>query len=493
MSIVSAVLVFGFIFLAVVFPEVTTSSFNIAKTWVTTKFNLWFVIVVNVVFVSIIILAISKYGKVTIGYKGDKPNFSRFSWYAMLFSAGIGIGIFFYGIAEPIFNLNIPDGLDTSSYSPLTTMYLHWGFHPWAVYSLVAIAIGYFSFNKGLPVTIRSLFYPILKDRIYGIYGDIIDTVAVLSVLFGLSTSLGLGARQINAGFNSVFNLPISDSVQVILIVVITFIATLSVVSGISKGIRILSEINIKLSSLLFLFILIIGPTTIIFQDYFFAFYRYLIDIFKIGSFVGNTESDIVWQSGMTIFYWAWWFSWSPFVGLFIARISRGRTIREIVFGVTIIPTLVITFVMTILGSTGLYLNTTYDGIMTSAINNDLATSLFVMINNITSNEILIFILSIMSLVAIIIFFVTSSDSGSLVVDNLTSGGKLNSPKTQRVFWACMEGLIAASVLVLGGSNALTTLQTIIIITGLPFSIMIMLILISLIMQLRKDNKEVKI
>ena len=274
-SIVSAILVFGFIFLAVVFPEVTTSSFNIAKTWVTTKFNLWFVIVVNVVFISIIILAVSKYGKVTIGYKGDKPNFSRFSWYAMLFSAGIGIGIFFYGIAEPIFNLNIPDGLDTSSYSPLTTMYLHWGFHPWAVYSLVAIAIGYFSFNKGLPVTIRSLFYPILKDRIYGIYGDIIDTVAVLSVLFGLSTSLGLGARQINAGFNSVFNLPISDSVQVILIVVITFIATLSVVSGISKGIRILSEINIKLSSLLFLFILIIGPTTIIFQDYFFAFYRY--------------------------------------------------------------------------------------------------------------------------------------------------------------------------------------------------------------------------
>jgi len=489
-SLVSALLVFGFIFLAIVFPNFTTTTFDIAKTWVTTKFNLWFVIVVNVVFFSILLLAVSKYGKIKIGYKDDTPNFSRFSWYAMLFSAGIGIGIFFYGIAEPIFNLSIPSGLDTSSYSPLTTMYLHWGFHPWAVYSLVAIAIGYFSFNKGLPVTIRSLFYPLLKEKIYGIYGDIIDTVAVLSVLFGLSTSLGLGARQINAGFNSVFNLPISDSIQVVLIIVITFIATLSVVSGISKGIRILSETNIKLSAVLFVLILIIGPTSIIFQDYLFAFYTYIIDIFKIGTFVGTTKSDIIWQSGMTIFYWAWWFSWSPFVGLFIARISRGRTIREIVLGVTIIPTLVITFVMTILGSTGLYLNDTYDGVMTSAINNDLATSLFVMINNITSSGVLIFILSLMSLLAIIIFFVTSSDSGSLVVDNLTSGGKLHSPKTQRVFWACMEGLIAASVLVLGGSEALSTLQTIIIITGLPFSIMIILILISLIIQLRKDTKN---
>jgi choline/carnitine/betaine transport len=486
-SIVSAILVIGFIFITIVFPDGTATVLDNVKNWVTTRFNIWFVIVMNVALFSLIALAISRYGNVIIGYKDDKPQFSRFSWYAMLFSAGIGIGIFFYGIAEPIYNLNIPEGLRTSEYSALTTMYLHWGFHPWAIYSLVAIGIGYFSFNKGLPVTIRSLFYPILKEKIYGITGDIIDTVAVLSVLFGLSTSLGLGARQINAGFNSVFNIPIESSVQVILIIVITFIATLSVVSGISKGIKILSEINIRISAILLLLILLIGPTFVIFQDYIFSFFYYLIHFLKIGSFVATEESDVVWQSGMTIFYWAWWFSWSPFVGLFIARISRGRSIREIILGVTILPTLIITFVMTILGSTGLYLNELKDGVMTDAINNDLATSLFVMINNITSSTIIIVLLSVLSLIAIILFFVTSSDSGSLVVDNLTSGGKLDSPKTQRVFWACMEGFIAASVLVLGGTKALNTLQSIIIITGLPFSIMIILMLISLIKQLRID------
>jgi choline-glycine betaine transporter len=363
---------------------------------------------------------------------------------------------------------------------------MHWGFHPWAVYSLVAIGIGYFSFNKGLPVTIRSLFYPILKDKIYGITGDIIDTVAVLSVLFGLSTSLGLGARQINAGLNSVFNLPISGTVQVTLIVVITFIATLSVVSGISKGIKLL---NIRLSGVLLLLIFLIGPTTIIFQDFIFGFYRYVIDFFQLGTYVATEQSDVIWQSGWTIFYWAWWFSWSPFVGLFIARISRGRTIREIIIGVTIIPTIIISFVMTILGSTGLYLDNIKDGLMSDAISNDLATSLFVMLNNISSNQYVVLLLSVMAIIAIILFFVTSSDSGSLVVDNLTSGGKLDSPKTQRVFWACMEGFIAAAVLVLGGTTALNTLQSIIIITGLPFSIMLVMMLVSLVIQLVKDHK----
>ncbi|QVK18905.1 BCCT family transporter [Mycoplasmatota bacterium] len=486
-SVISAMLVFTFIFITVMFPESTANSFDIAKTWVTTKFNLWFIMVLNTTLILLIFLTFTRYGKIIIGYPGDKPQFSRFSWYAMLFSAGIGIGIFFYGIAEPIYHLNIPKGLQSGNYDPLKVMFLHWGFHPWAIYSLVAIGIGYFSFNKGLPVTIRSLFYPVIKEKIYGIWGDIIDTIAVLSVLFGLSTSLGLGARQINAGFNSVFNLPISSNVQIILIIIITFVATLSVVSGISKGIKLLSEINIRLSAVLLFIILIIGPTGFILKDYIFAFTTYILEFFKIGTYVAKDTQDIIWQSGWTIFYWAWWFSWSPFVGLFIARISRGRSIREIVLGVTIIPTIVITFVMTILGSSGLYLNEIKDGIMTEAINNDLATSLFVMINNLTTNNFLITLLSLVALFAIILFFVTSSDSGSLVVDNLTSGGKLNSPKTQRVFWACMEGFIAAAVLVLGGSKALNTLQSIIIITGLPFSIMIVTILISLVKQLRED------
>lgn len=490
-SVVSAVLVFGFILVTVVFPEYTASTFDIAKTWVTSQFNIWFVFVINFVLFGLLILALSKYGKTRIGYKDDdKPLFSNFSWYAMLFSAGIGIGIFFFGIAEPIYHLSIPNGLNTSEYSSLTTMYLHWGFHPWAVYSLVAIGIGYFSFNKGLPLTIRSLFYPILHDKIYGIWGDIIDTVAVLSVLFGLSTSLGLGARQINAGLNSILGVPITPVVQILLIVGITFVATLSVVSGISKGIKLLSELNIRLSGLLMLIILIVGPIMLIFEDFFYGMYHYFIDFFKLGVYVASDKEDIIWQSSWTIFYWAWWFSWSPFVGLFIARISRGRSIRQIIIGVTIIPTIIISFVMTILGSTGLYLNEIKDGVMTDAINNDLATSLFVMINGITGSSFLVISMSVISIIAIILFFVTSSDSGSLVVDNLTSGGKINSPKTQRIFWACMEGVIAATVLVLGGTKALNTLQSVVIIMGLPFSFMIIMMFMALVKQLISDNKK---
>ncbi len=495
MSVFSAVIVIAFIFLSVAFPTVTSNIFGSLKTWVTTRFNHWFVIVINIILFGLLILAFTKYGKTRIGYKNDtKPIFSRFTWYAMLFSAGIGIGIFFYGIAEPISNLSAPDAINSSSVSPLSIMFLHYGFHPWAVYALVAIGIGYFSFNKGLPVTVRSLFYPILKDRIFGIWGDIIDTIAVLSVLFGLSTSLGLGASQINAGINSIFSgIPISPLVQIIIIIVITFIATLSVVSGIGKGIKILSELNIRLSAVFLLIIVILGPTVYIFRDYAHAFFIYIFDFFKLSTYVADNQADLIWQSGWTIFYWCWWFSWSPFVGLFIARISRGRTIRDIVFGVILVPTVIITFAMSILGATGLNLNETNNNVMTDAVNNNLATSLFVMLRQLISNPILLTIFSILALIVIILFFVTSSDSGSLVVDNLTSGGKLHSPKTQRVFWAAMEGLIAAAALLLGGTESLNTLQSILIIMGLPFSIMLLMIIFSLSRQLYLDHKPIHV
>ncbi len=490
-SVFSAVIVILFILLSVIFPQATSAAFNTVKGWVTTRFNHWFVIVINIILFGLIILAFTKFGKVRIGYKEDtKPIFTRFAWYAMLFSAGIGIGIFFYGIAEPISNIGAPAAINDTVVSPLSIMFLHYGFHPWAVYALVAIGIGYFSFNKGLPVTVRSLFYPILGDKIFGIWGDIIDTIAVLSVLFGLSTSLGLGASQINAGLNSIFgSLPISPLVQIIIIIIITFIATLSVVSGISKGIRFLSELNIKLSALFLLFILIAGPTLYIFRDYFYAFYIYIIDFFKLSTYVADNQADLLWQSGWTIFYWCWWFSWSPFVGLFIARISRGRTIRDIVFGVILVPTVIITFAMTILGSTGMHLNNVNQNVMTNAVNDNLATSLFVMINQLITNPIFLTIFSILAIVVIVLFFVTSSDSGSLVVDNLTSGGKLHSPKSQRVFWAAMEGLIAIGALLLGGTQSLNTLQSILIIMGLPFSLMLLMIIFSLVRQLILDRE----
>jgi len=490
-SLSSAILVILFILFTLIFPTNSADFFSEIKLFVTDKFNWLFVFVINFSLFFILLLAVSKFGKIVIGGPGTKREFNNFAWYSMLFSAGIGIGIFFFGIAEPIYHLNIPSSLASNpSYDPFKIMYLHWGIHAWVVYSVVAIVLGYFAYNKGLPLSIRSVFYPVLKDKIYGFWGNVIDTIAVLSVLFGLSTSLGLGARQINAGLNYVFDVPFNNTIQLVLILIITFIATLSVVSGISKGIKILSELNIRLSFVFLGLILVIGPTFHIISVFLNSTSLYFVDFFKIGLFTATNDSDINWQSAWTIFYWAWWFSWSPFVGMFIARISKGRTIRQIVIGTVLIPSLVCFFTMTILGATGLSINAANNGVMETAVANDLSTTLFVMINHLFTSNTLQIIFALFAVIVIVLFFVTSSDSGSLIVDFLTSGGKTNTPKTQRVFWAIMEGLIAASVLVLGGVKALTTLQALVIIMGLPFSIMFLVMIYSLIKQLLIDDKK---
>jgi choline/carnitine/betaine transport len=492
-SIVSTLLVFCFILYTLIFPNNSSDFFSEINYFVTSKFNGWFVLIVNLNTIFILVLCVTKLGRVRLGGKDAKSEFSNFSWYSMLFSAGIGIGIFFFGVAEPIYHLNIPEGLQSNAlYDPFKVMYLHWGIHAWAVYSVVAIAIGYFCFNKGLPVAIRSIFYPILKDKIYTIWGDLIDTVAVLSVLFGLSTSLGLGARQINAGLHYVFGIPYGSTTQLILIVVITFIATLSVVSGLAKGIKILSELNIKMSFVFLGIILIIGPTLFIFKSFLGGTFLYIVDFIPISTWVATTESDIMWQSAWTIFYWAWWFSWSPFVGMFIARISKGRTIRQIIVGTIFIPSLVCFFTMTIMGASAIYINNQMGGVMETAINNDLSTGMFVLLEYLVSSKWASIALALFGSIVVILFFVTSSDSGSLVVDYLTSGGKLHTPKRQRVFWAVLEGLIAASVLVLGGVKALSTLQTLVIIMGLPFSIMFVFMIISLTKELINDPQVKK-
>ena len=369
-------------------------------------------------------------------------------------------------------------------------MFLHWGAHAWAVYGLMAIGLGYFSYNKKLPFAIRSLFYPLLKEKIYGIWGDIIDTIATLSVLFGLATSLGLGAKQINSGLNYVFGVPDSPNVQLLLIVVITFIATLSVVSGISKGIKWLSEANLVVSSLLLLAITLIGPTVYIFSTYLSSIGVYLRDFLNIGFFTAIIPEDVAWQGSWTIFYWAWWASWAPFVGTFIARISRGRTIRQIAFGVIFIPTAAITLAMTILGATGVYLNELNAGVIEKAVNANVSTAMFEMFRHITSSGVLQIILSIVTIIAITIFFITSSDSGSLVVSSLTSGGSTNPPRGQRIFWAVMEGAIAVSVLLIGGEAALETIQSAVVILGLPFSIILLMIMFSLGKELNESYKK---
>lgn len=387
-SVVSAILVLGFIAFTIIFPNRSAEFFGDLNNKINSNFNWLFVLTINAAFVFLIVIGLSKLGKIRLGGFRAKPEYSNFSWYAMLFSAGIGIGIFFYGVAEPIYHLNIPEGLRSGSqFDNFKVMFLHQGIHAWSVYGLVAVGLGYFAYNKKLPFSLRSLFYPLLKDKIFGIVGDLIDTLAVLAVLFGLATSLGLGAQQINSGLSYVFGIPINSTVQIILIASITFVATLSVVSGISKGIKFLSQANTIVSSILLIGIMLIGPTVYILSTYLSSFGLYLKEFIDIGFFIATEPEDIAWQGSWTIFYWAWWISWTPFVGAFIARISKGRTIKEIAIGTVILPTIIMTFAMTILGATGVWENNLYNGVVEEAIRSNMATSMFEMFKYLTSSE----------------------------------------------------------------------------------------------------------
>jgi choline/carnitine/betaine transport len=490
-SVVTALLVLGFSVFTIVKPNLSAEFFANTNAAINKNFNWLYVITINASLIFMLFIGFSKFGNIRLGGYTAKPEFSDLSWFAMMFSAGVGIGIFFYGIAEPIYHLNIPEALQSgSAFDSFKIMYLHWGFHAWAIYGLLAIGLGYFSYNKGLPFAMRSLFYPILKEKIYGIWGDIIDTVATLAVLFGLAVSLGIGAKQINSGLNYVFGLPDAANMQVIIIIVITLIATVSVVSGISKGIKWLSEANIYVSALLLLAITLIGPTGYILSTYLSGMGIYVRDFVNLGLFTAIEANDVAWQGSWTIFYWAWWISWAPFVGTFIARISKGRTIRQISLGVIALPTIAVTFAMTVLGAPGMFINNLHNGVIEKAVESNVATSLFEMYSYITHSHILQMVLSIVTVVAIMIFFVTSSDSGSLVVSNLTSGGRSNPPIPQRIFWAFMEGVIAISVLLIGGEAALSTLQSATVILGLPFSIILLIVIISLAKELQHSYKK---
>ena len=490
-SVVSALLVLGFSVFTIVKPNVSAEFFANTNAAINQNFNWLYVITINAALAFMLFIGFSKFGNIRLGGYTTKPEFSDLSWFAMMFSAGVGIGIFFYGIAEPIYHLNIPEALQSdSAFDSFKIMYLHWGFHAWAIYGLLAIGLGYFSYNKGLPFAMRSLFYPLLKEKIYGIWGDIIDTVATLAVLFGLAVSLGIGAKQINSGLNYVFGVSDAPNIQVIIIIIITLIATVSVVSGISKGIKWLSEANIYVSALLLLAITLIGPTGYILSTYLSGMGIYVRDFVNLGLFTAIGSNDVAWQGSWTIFYWAWWISWAPFVGTFIARISKGRTIRQIALGVIALPTIAVTFAMTVLGAPGMFINNIHNGVIEKAVESNVATSLFEMYSYLTHSHTLQMVLSIVTVVAIVIFFVTSSDSGSLVVSNLTSGGRSNPPIPQRVFWAFMEGTIAISVLLIGGEAALSTLQSATVILGLPFSIILLMVIFSLAKELQHSYKK---
>ncbi|WP_117149130.1 BCCT family transporter [Paraliobacillus zengyii] len=486
-TIYSSIILILFISLTLLFPSTAAELFDNILNSVTKNTGWFMILAANIFIVAALYFAFGRYGKIVLGGKGAKPEFSKFSWYAMLLSAGMGIGLLFWSVAEPITHFGTPSpmfgGIEPNSaaaaQAAMANTFFHWGIHPWAIYAIVGLGLAFFSYNRGLPLTIRSLFYPLIGNKIYGLWGNMIDILSVLATLMGLATSLGLGVSQVNAGLNHLFNIDISITNQVILILIITGLATVSVLMGLDGGVKKLSEINMILAGIFLVFVLIAGPTVYILSGFTQNIGYYMSNLLEMSLWT-ETFRATNWQGGWTVFYWAWWISWSPFVGMFIARISKGRTVREFIVGVIFIPTSISFLWMSVFGGTAIFQEMNGIGAISTFVQQDEALALFALLDNLP----LASILSVIGIILVTVFFVTSSDSGSLVVDNLTSGGKLNSPVPQRVFWAVMEGVIAATLLVGGG---LTALQTASIITGLPFTIILILMIYSLNMGLKQE------
>jgi len=437
-------------------------------------------------------LGLGRYGRIRLGGDEERPEFGTPTWFAMLFSAGMGIGLVFYGVAEPMLHFASPPGggagggtaADAARALPLSLF--HWGVHAWAVYVLMGLGVAYFSYRKGLPLAIRSCFHPLLGDRIYGWPGHVVDILAVLGTLFGLATSLGLGAMQVSAGLHHLFGVGHTTATQLVLIAVITVCATLSLVTGVDKGIRRLSELNLLLAGALMAFVFFVGPTLFIVESVTETGGRYVVEAIRRSLYLGaHSEADAKWTRAWTVFYWSWWIAWAPFVGMFVARVSRGRTIRQFVVCVLLVPTGVTLLWFCVFGGTALHLELFAGGGVSAAVSEDVSTAIYVVLERLP----LASLTSLLAAAVVAVFFVTSSDSASLVVDMLTSGGHPDPPTWQRVFWATAEGACAAVLLYTGGRQALTALQAAVVSIGLPFCVVLLLLCLSLWRALREEDE----
>lgn len=470
--ILSALLTLVFVIFAAVFTETAGTVFSATQAWISETVGWFYVLAVAGFIVFIIVLGLSSYGHIKLGPEHSEPDYSYGSWFAMLFSAGMGIGLMFFGVAEPVMHyvsppVGDPETVEAARQSMRITFF-HWGLHAWAIYAVVALSLAYFAFRHDLPLTIRSSLYPLIGDRIYGPIGHTVDIFAVLGTIFGVATSLGFGVMQINAGLNYLFDVPNTLSVQVILIVIITLIATLSVALGLDGGIRRLSWLNMILAGALLAFVMVAGPTVHLLQTLVQNTGNYVSSLFHM-TFNLYAYEPTGWIGGWTLFYWGWWIAWAPFVGMFIARISRGRTIREFMLGVLLVPVGFTAIWMTFFGNTALHMIMVQGiGELAEAVSADTAVALFQFFEYLPLSSLTALIATIL----VVTFFVTSSDSGSLVVDILTSGGKDDSPTWQRIFWAIVEGIVAAALLIAGG---LAALQTATIASALPFTIVMIL------------------
>ncbi len=483
----SAILILFFVLFAAFLPKQASELFSGLQSQVINKFGWFYVLVVASFLLFVIYLAISKNGDVKLGPDHSKPDYSYLSWFAMLFSAGMGIGLMFFGVAEPVMHYASPPEADPATVEAardaMRITFFHWGLHAWAIYAVVALSLAYFAFRYKLPLTIRSSLYPLIGDRIHGWIGHSADIFAVLGTLFGVATSLGFGVIQVNSGLNYLFDVPVSPQTQIILIVVITGFASLSVGLGLDSGIRRISELNVILAVLLLGFVLIAGPTFFLAETFVQNIGIYATSLFE-STFNLYAYEPRGWIGGWTLFYWGWWIAWSPFVGMFIARVSRGRTIREFVIGVLFVPVGFTFLWMTVFGDTALHM-ILEQGItqLTDAVAADTSVALFQFFENLPFSGVISFLATLL----VVTFFVTSSDSGSLVVDMLTSGGDLESPLWQRLFWAFSEGLVAITLLLAGGLGAL---QAATIASALPFSVVMICMCWGLLKSLRLETAK---
>lgn len=484
----SAILILTFIMLTLFDPQGSKEILDIGKNWTLSNFDWLFVAATNIILIFMLYLLVSPFGKIRLGGDDAKTDFSTLSWLSMLFSAGMGIGLIYYGASEPISHytgwwhtpLNVTPNTPQAYELSFSAVMYEWGLHVWALYALVGLSLAFFAFNKKLPLSIRSAFYPLLKDEIYGYKGDIIDIFAIITTIFGLATTLGLGASQIVSGINFLFDTQGSISLQIVLIAIITALATISVVRGLKGGIQILSNITMFVTFFFLLFVVLSSSFDRFFGAYLDIFTNYFLDITSLANFINREDTQ--WYHGWSVFYWAWWIAWSPFVGMFIARISKGRTIREFIGAILFLPTLMILIWMGTFGTLGIKQVQNNIGELSNGIT-DISLTTFQLLQNLPFS----FFTSCIALFLIIVFFVTSSDSGSLVVDTIASGGKLHSPKRQRIFWAMIEGSVAMCLLYVGGKEALSALQAGSLITALPFTIVLLFMCISLYKGLKNE------
>jgi len=486
----SALLIIAFVCITLVLPSDAKALFDAAKGGAITHFDWFFMLAGNIFVLFCFYLIFSPLHKIRIGGQDATPDFTTLSWFSMLFAAGMGIGLMFWSVAEPTAYytgwygtpLNTPANTPEAAAAAMGATMFHWGLHPWAIYAVVGLSLGFFRYNKNLPLTIRSSFFPLIGDKSWGFFGNIIDIIAVLATMFGLATSLGLGAQQAASGLNFLFDIPNTLETQIYVIIGVTAVAIISVIRGLDGGVKLLSNLNMGLATLLLLFVLVFGPTIAIFMAMINTGHAYIDHILPLSNWINRDDETFF--HGWTVFYWAWWISWSPFVGMFIARISKGRTVREFITAVLVVPTLVTLVWMSVFGGTALDQIQNNVGALANGLT-EVPLAMFQMFESLPLTN----LISFTALVLVLVFFITSSDSGSLVIDSITAGGKLDAPTPQRIFWAVVQGSVAAALLVGGGNDALGALQAASISVGLPFTAVLLVMCLSLYKGLKHEHR----